>query len=47
MGTLRSPRLKPGDRVRVDGHHPPTIPIGTKATVDTAAGTLTVQAAVR
>ncbi len=29
------------------GDHPPTIPIGTEATIDTAAGTLTVQAAVR
>ncbi|MET7338384.1 LD-carboxypeptidase [Nonomuraea sp. NPDC005650] len=29
------------------GHNPPTIPIGTEATIDTAAGTLTVQAAVR
>ncbi|MFG6195847.1 hypothetical protein [Nonomuraea sp. JJY05] len=29
------------------GDDPPTIPIGTEATIDTAAGTLTVQAAVR
>ncbi|MEV4012205.1 LD-carboxypeptidase [Nonomuraea angiospora] len=29
------------------GNNPPTIPIGTEATIDTAAGTLTVQAAVR
>ncbi|MBB5774374.1 hypothetical protein [Nonomuraea jabiensis] len=29
------------------GDNPPTIPIGTEATIDTAAGTLTVRAAVR
>ncbi|MGW4956086.1 S66 peptidase family protein [Nonomuraea sp. NPDC004186] len=29
------------------GDNPPTIPIGTEAAIDTAAGTLTVQAAVR
>lgn len=28
------------------GFHPPTIPVGTQATIDTAAGTLTVQPAV-
>lgn len=28
------------------GLHPPTIPLGTTATIDTAAGTLTVEAAV-
>lgn len=28
------------------GPHPPTIPLGTQATIDTAAGTLTVQSAV-
>ncbi|MFD8816271.1 LD-carboxypeptidase [Streptomyces sp. NPDC059627] len=28
------------------GPHPPTIPLGTQATIDTAAGTLTVQPAV-
>ncbi|MFK4104039.1 LD-carboxypeptidase [Streptomyces sp. NPDC019531] len=28
------------------GPHPPTIPLGTEATIDTAAGTLTVQPAV-
>ncbi|MEU4420990.1 LD-carboxypeptidase [Actinoplanes sp. NPDC024001] len=29
------------------GFHPPTIPLGTSAVIDTAAGTLTVDAAVR
>ncbi|MGW1024842.1 hypothetical protein ACWD4J_14265 [Streptomyces sp. NPDC002577] len=28
------------------GPHPPTVPLGTQATIDTAAGTLTVQPAV-
>jgi muramoyltetrapeptide carboxypeptidase len=28
------------------GPHPPTIPLGTRATIDTAVGTLTVEAAV-
>jgi muramoyltetrapeptide carboxypeptidase len=28
------------------GHHPPTIPLGTRATIDTRSGTLTVEAAV-
>ncbi|XUL94208.1 hypothetical protein ACQ86D_22895 [Streptomyces galilaeus] len=28
------------------GPHPPTIPLGTRATIDTAEGTLTVQSAV-
>ncbi|MFI1581260.1 hypothetical protein [Embleya sp. NPDC020630] len=28
------------------GPHPPTIPLGTEAALDTAAGTLTIQAAV-
>ncbi|MFE4969147.1 hypothetical protein [Streptomyces sp. NPDC056660] len=28
------------------GNHPPTIPLGTQATIDTAAGTLTVLPAV-
>ncbi|GAA5198199.1 LD-carboxypeptidase [Rugosimonospora acidiphila] len=28
------------------GHHPPTLPLGTRATIDTAAGTLSVEPAV-
>ncbi|WP_370740894.1 hypothetical protein [Streptomyces sp. Ncost-T10-10d] len=28
------------------GLHPPTTPLGTQATIDTAAGTLTVESAV-
>ncbi|MEU4189996.1 hypothetical protein [Streptomyces griseoluteus] len=36
----------PGGLPAGHGMHPPTIPLGTQATIDTAEGTLTVQPAV-